>query len=401
MTILAICYGTYCDLSSMIYSLRKVEEDIIVVTNVSSMSAKLVPKNIKIEIVIDHSKLLSNISMLNKFISNAIVYSEILEYPKLYKTVKNIYDKIAKLYDTYNISTIYTFYHNISILYTLPYDILKNIKLFILCLAPYYINNKLPYPLSYNNTILGYKKNISSEFTKQDSSFKALRVFFWKFTSIDDILATATYIIAFNRKIATALPDKEYYKSAKFTYVNSIIEIYKDTRIPKRLVKYLQDPGIFITFGSFSADKEVLERLLGTISDYCETNNIYAIYHNPKIEGEYKRIIRYSGYLSYSAIIPKIRLLVYTGSYCIANIAAYYGIPNLYIPQLYEQYFWANLYYNKTGIAFIDKNTEADTINSNMISRAISSKRVINNIRRVKESMDLRAQERIADLIKK
>lgn len=401
MTILAICYGTYCDLSSMLYSLNEVVDDIIIVTNVSGMNPQLVKKNVRIETIVDSTTFSKNKDDINKFGSSIFVYSKISVYPKLLKMLDNMNNKIVEVYNANNISAIYAYYHNIVILYTLSYEILTKSRLFILCLAPYYINNKLPYPLSDKNVILGYKENIRDEFTKQIGAFKTLRVYFRHFNAIDDILKSgATYIIAFNRKIAAVLPDKSYYKYAKFAYVNSIIEMHQD-KMPRKLVKFCKTPIIFITFGSFSADKPVLMRLLATISDYCVANNIFAIYHNPKIDEEFKRIIKYNGFLSYSAIIPHTRLLVYTGSYCIANIAAYYKVPQLYLPQLYEQYFWANIYYNKTGIPFIDANTAPYSLTPNMINRAITGKRVVKYVERVKDSLDLNAPKRIADLIKK
>lgn len=116
---------------------------------------------------------------------------------------------------------------------------------------------------------------------------------------------------------------------------------------------------IFVSFGTYGGSellKPQLEKLLPALHNFCVANDFAVIFHNGSAlcPPELDTIHSIDGYVPYEYIVPKSKLVIFTGSVCLQNISFFYGVPMVFFPVLIEQFYWAKNYEYHTNIPYID-----------------------------------------------
>jgi hypothetical protein len=65
------------------------------------------------------------------------------------------------------------------------------------------------------------------------------------------------------------------------------------------------------------------------------------------------RVLVVTGWLPYTWIVPRVHLVVFTGSLCLQSTCLWHRVPMVFVPVLAEQYFWAHNYQARTGVPFV------------------------------------------------
>jgi UDP:flavonoid glycosyltransferase YjiC (YdhE family) len=174
-----------------------------------------------------------------------------------------------------------------------------------------------------------------------------------------------------------AVPPLKLYRpsSIKVTVVGGLLpkEVVRTPRLEEgsRVSLFLEgcrrDKRVFIfmSFGSYGCTEEFREplaKLLSVLVEYCATNDTRILFHNGGCVKQYldKSVVRskmvniIDGFVPYESVIPRCKLVIFTGSVCLQNICLYNAKPMLFCPLLNEQYFWARNYAHHTGIPYID-----------------------------------------------
>ncbi len=122
---------------------------------------------------------------------------------------------------------------------------------------------------------------------------------------------------------------------------------------------------VFVSFGSYGGSdllKPQLERLLHALHEFCIAHDHAVVFHNGSglIPPELTTAIHaVDGYVPYEYIVPKSKLVIFTGSVCLQNISFFYGVPMVFFPVLIEQFYWAKNYEHHTGVPYIDYQAAA------------------------------------------
>ena len=121
----------------------------------------------------------------------------------------------------------------------------------------------------------------------------------------------------------------------------------------------------------------------GAFQEYIATNKL-------------ERIIVINGYIPYEYVVPRCKLVVFTGSVCLQNICMYHSTPMLFVPVLNEQFFWARNYKHHTGIDYIDfQKPPSPTRAANVLTAAMKPNTYL---LRVQESMRKRGNNAAANI---
>lgn len=155
------------------------------------------------------------------------------------------------------------------------------------------------------------------------------------------------------------------------------------TKAPRDLLAFLRKeesnsrPVAFVSFGSYSGVRaldeagKIVSRLFisngeGSVvlhvpsnaaqkvdwfedeigTDYEKDNSL-----SPK-EKEHLYVAR--GHVPYEEVVPRVSLVVFTGSMCLQLVCHRSLTPMLMVPYLTEQYFWAKNYESLTGVPYVD-----------------------------------------------
>lgn len=182
------------------------------------------------------------------------------------------------------------------------------------------------------------------------------------------ILKQMKHVICWDQNILPdfIIPSSKYYK--KFLNYGSILpevvnlERWDDMPSEIALKMKAKKGLIFISFGSYGKSELlniVLPLLFGVIKQYCQRNNYFVIYQNgEKITEDTPEnkewIFYHTGFIPYEYIVPKSKLVVFTGSVCLQTLCFYHQTPMLFVPLLAEQFFWSKNYRYFTDVKYID-----------------------------------------------
>lgn len=116
---------------------------------------------------------------------------------------------------------------------------------------------------------------------------------------------------------------------------------------------------IFVSFGTYGGSellKPQLGNLLRALHAFCVAKKHVVIFHNGSslIPPGLTTIHAVDGYVPYEYIVPKSKLVIFTGSVCLQNISFFYEVPMVFFPVLIEQFYWAKNYEHHTGVPYID-----------------------------------------------
>lgn len=151
-------------------------------------------------------------------------------------------------------------------------------------------------------------------------------------------------------------------------------------RLPRTLACALaDDPGqprrrrALVTFGSFSdvplvrdAARALLRLLLDAVDQVVLLTPLRSLAGLLPASSSAARaeLVLHDAdrYVSYAALVPRVDLVVFTGSLCLQNACLAHGVPMLFVPLLTEQHFWARNYEARAGVPAVDPRRLAATL---------------------------------------
>ena len=152
------------------------------------------------------------------------------------------------------------------------------------------------------------------------------------------------------------MPNLTFIGNPRVNTIGTLIKPISSKRIKEtRALRYLSTLQniAFITFGSFNSS--VTRSFIVRICDILVTLKYSVLLHN--VSGTIPNVYHVSGFIPYNQVVPKTRLVIFTGSLCLQTICLYYQVPMIYVPQIAEQYFWARTYEFKTRVPFITRRS--------------------------------------------
>jgi hypothetical protein len=112
----------------------------------------------------------------------------------------------------------------------------------------------------------------------------------------------------------------------------------------------------FVSFGSYG-ETGILEGAVDVVLEglrrYCgEHKDAVVLYHNGK-RRRASWLYCVKGFIPYEYIVPRCKLVIFTGSLCMQIACMYHRCPMTFVPLLAEQFFWARNYQHFTGVEFV------------------------------------------------
>lgn len=367
-SILAVDLGTYCDNKLMEYALTHLQHEykIVYVTD----ERHKVPK--ASDIVVEHYHTPTffvnepNLKASNSSYNfNMWMLMNPLKAREAFVWRNKMREMLHKLIAAHDPAALVVLYPAAGILWMLDTDVASRVPTFILYNAPGLLNASIPWlfdsamqddsgPLFENNA-----KNLASgdEYINRISAMSTRR------ESVMEVYFKVHHVMCWHRSL---MPKLATDKRMSTIYAGTLLppnianaKQDKNKSIPRVIQSELRRPNaniIFVSFGSY-VNSALLQRiaplLIQFLENYCESHAGYkVIFHN----GTYtsKRVVSVKGYVPYEIIVPRSKLVVFTGSACLQNICMYHGVPMLFVPQLNEQFFWARLYKRNTGVEYIN-----------------------------------------------
>ena len=126
------------------------------------------------------------------------------------------------------------------------------------------------------------------------------------------------------------------------------------TRLREKVQKWIKKstkPVCLFTLGSFvkKLTPKAVQKVVDSLSAYC------ILFLNMKVDDILvpSDALPVRGFVDYNWIVPKVGLVVFTGSVCLQYVCICNETPMVMVPQLPEQYFWARNYKKLTGTPYI------------------------------------------------
>ncbi len=360
--LLAIDLGTYCDNYIMINAMRYFPKtyDIIYLTDINN---KLSANNEYYKV--EHFKtpdFFTNDPKLKIADPSRHIALWVMKHPKnaftAYEWTVSMHSRIQALLEMHNdIKRIVILYPALLVLWQMKDDILRNIPTYVLYYAPGYVNTKTPWMFDSMLTKTSFKLYENPAKENVDSGIKNLsramlsKALIGNEQNIFAKLKLVHHVVCWDRCIT--IPINPYFRASQMQYIGSI-KPGKDTSPLPDLPK-THNGYIFMSFGSYNfapSLKKRVQKLLPILELHCRDTGSHVVYHNGDYDSEY--ITSIPGYIPYTKIIPKSRLVIFTGSACLLNLCYYYKVPMHFLPVLTEQYFWAKNYHHFTGTNFTE-----------------------------------------------
>ena len=368
-----LTFGTYCDQKITYILAKKFLSNgfkVNYITNTpTSFFQENKDKNLKI-ITYETTNYINinDPSIINTKIDwNLLFNIKILNFAYYIKTILNsIINKAVS-----NCDFILIHYPALVIASVLPSNLPIPIGIFFV--APAYPNKDIPYIMSDE---INEKSFLKSSNIKEYNSSK----FFLNAMSLINIstnyfqnLLEKSYIFAMWEKTSLSLPRSDL----KVTQIGSIIDneniVYTPTVKVKEFIS--KTNKVYISMGSLNLGNNILPIIKSLIK-----NGYIVLFHGKSTEELEKiqnNLYIYSSFIPHEWIIPKIDLVVTSGSLCMTAIANKYGKPLIYFPTSNEQLFWAKNYYRNTGTKYIKKEGTISQIyrKTNMILKSMENNR--------------------------
>jgi UDP:flavonoid glycosyltransferase YjiC (YdhE family) len=292
-----------------------------------------------------------------------------------------------------SVEKIVVHYPGLLLLNTISSHILQRVKISVFYVAPGYPNKSIPWILS--NEIKSM--NVAQTDIKYKSSYKMLET-----TSLIsgnpyfllNLLRKSSIYAMWNPKFVS-LPDSELHVKHLGVITESNKKIW--AKIPDKIKDFLnnvRDKLVYLSLGTFKINPSILSSI---VKGLVENGRIVLVHGNisekiKKLEQKYtESIFTFSQFIPHEFIVPRVSLIVTSGSICMTGIANNNGVPLIYAPILNEQLFWAKNYKYKTGQDFIKLDKKL-TIKK-QVTRILNS--TIDNIKLLKFTQSLVNKDKI------
>lgn len=324
-----------------------------------------------------------------------------------YKWSNFIKKKIHELLNKYTFKSICILYPALGLLWLFDK---VNIPIYIFYYAPGILCKNIPWLFNsilktrdyklYNKSLYEYNSNSTLKYLKRISILSKRK------ETIHQVLQSVNHIICWDKNtLPNILP---YYKDINILYAGSLINLEslnkKNWIVNDKITNFIKKYNkiIFISFGSYGTSnllKNILKLLLNYLNDYCIKNNYGVIYHNGGDINNTDNLLIINGFIQYEYIVPKSKLVIFTGSVCLQNICIYNCIPMLFLPLLNEQFYWAKNYQYYTNRNYIDYRSNSIKVNLDYF--IIKNKKIINYLEKISNNMkkDIPANKKILQLI--
>jgi UDP:flavonoid glycosyltransferase YjiC (YdhE family) len=131
---------------------------------------------------------------------------------------------------------------------------------------------------------------------------------------------------------------------------------------------------IFVSYGSFGNVPElrkVTRKLVRQVAAQRHAGGWAVFFHDTADDDALVREARewaakefsgvlftYAGFVPYDVIVPRVDMVVFTGSMCLQHACLRARTPMLFVPLLTEQFFWAKNYQHFTGVPYVSVEEE-------------------------------------------
>jgi hypothetical protein len=292
-----------------------------------------------------------------------------------------------------DIDHIVVHYPALAIVSVMPRDIIKNTKTSIFFVAPGHPNHTIPW-LTSGDEMDNYNPKNTKKYTSSNSFYKGLSRLNLFGKSIDVLnFIKNSAIYAMWDKVVVGLPKS----NLKVKQLGALTDI-SFPRVPfnKDIAKILKSKRkkAYFSLGSQKINTYLgysIPKIIKTLLD----NGFDVIYHSKVVPGIIElskvfkdRLLVYSSFVKHEQLIPKIDIVVTSGSICMVNVANYHGVKCIYTPIIPEQLYWAKVYKQKTGQDYIyEEPTKENGKISQIIDYCLTSSKVNKYIERLKKSM--------------
>jgi len=392
--ILAIDLGTYCDhvlMDNAILELAKKYKIVYLTDKSHNLSKDYIKESFitpsflindpKIEIA-DTSKNFS-LYIIKHF--HKIIVS--------YRWSRFIKKKLKELLIKYNFKSICILYPALGLLWLFEKI---NIPIYIFYYAPGILCKNIPWLFDsilkkhkyklYNKS--SYKYNVNSTL----KYLNRIAMVSKKKETIHQMLKSVNHVICWDKN---TLPELQYfYKDINILYAGSLINLEslnkKKWIIEDKILNFIKKFNniIFMSFGSYGNSyllKNIVKLLLKYINNYCVKNNFGLIYHNGGNIPNTDNLLIINGFIQYEYIVPKSKLVIFTGSVCLQNICIYNCVPMLFLPLLNEQFYWAKNYKYYTDRSYIDYRST--NLKLNLDNFIIKNDKIVNYLEKISNNM--------------
>jgi hypothetical protein len=292
---------------------------------------------------------------------------------------KKMREMLHKLISEHDPAALVVLYPAAGILWMLESDEARRMPTFILYNAPGLLNASIPWLFDsamQDDSVPLFKddaKNLVSgeEYINRISTMSTRR------ESVMDVYFKVHHVMCWHKSLMPKLAtDKRMSMIYAGTLLPPNIADARKKSIPRVIQSELQRPDaniIFVSFGSY-VNSALLQRitplLMQFLESYCESHAGYrVIFHNGTRADASKHVVCVEGYVPYEVIVPRSKLVVFTGSACLQNICMFHGVPMLFVPQLNEQFFWARLYKRNTGVEYVNIRTSVTDVQEQLRHR--------------------------------
>jgi hypothetical protein len=276
--------------------------------------------------------------------------------------------RLLELLDEYQVDAMMVLYPAFSLVWHLPLEVLQSIPTYIIYYAPGFVNTKVPWlfdsvlrkpDFSLYNTSAELNVKSGKRYVNRLNKM-ALLANGGGNAGMTEKMECLHHVIAWDKHITPEIVP-HFVNMTKTHYIGGIVQ--NKTKKKKREVLPAlpkADEYIFMSFGSYGSApglKKRLEHIIRQLETFCaaaaaDNKVVRVIFHNGHLDTQY--ITSIQGYIPYGVMVPKCRLVVFTGSACLQNICFYHKVPMHFVPLLAEQYFWARNYCYFTGTS-LDK----------------------------------------------
>ena len=229
-------------------------------------------------------------------------------------------------------------------------------KLGVFFVAPAYANIEIPYVFS--DEIKNWSLKDKKEYKSSIENLIKISLGSFNPSSVLKILDKADIFTMWDSSIIKPpKTTKKIYNFSNIFYRDVFKFSTQDLKLENFLNKDKNKPLAYISVGSLSVPVTILKN---TIISLLELNYLVIFHGKIDISIENENFIIYTEYIPHEYIIPKCKLIVSSGSYCMTSLANYHGVYILHIPLSNEQLFWSKCYSYNSNTDFIYQHTYYD-----------------------------------------
>lgn len=372
--ILCVTLGTYCDRKLMDFAIHELAKKYKIVY-LTDPSHKL-PNDgryIKVKYTVPEFFLNDPELVIANTRQNLYLWS--LSHPaqaqQVYAWARQMRAKLHRLQTKYDFKGIFIFYPAMLMVWMLKH--IERVPVYVLYCAPGLVSRNVPWLydsiLRKRDYKLYAKANSKYNQASGLENLKRIGLMNLGITSSHTVLSSVTHVYCWDKAILPSIIP--VFKDLDVHTVGSLLRpdiSRKDWPASPSIKQFISSKKeiIFVTFGSYgntSFLKFIMPSLMNVLETYCKKHDAGVIYHNDlgkKIMYDGKQLkssdtlFVNDGFVQYEYVVPRCKLVIFTGSVCLQNICLYHATPMLIIPILTEQFFWAKNYQHYTKVSYLD-----------------------------------------------